>query len=168
METKDLILLLHPVIAIVVVFPLLGVVVNRAIQTRQRRLQTAAGEKSKIPTTSGSEHAQLGKWLTGSVVGIVLLAFANDVFGNIIEKKLWEQASSKVLLISITFGVAIGSFVLLYQARARLWRGVFATLSAISLIVLGSQDGVLLLRNYCCHIDDFFSSNFERDLPRSY
>jgi hypothetical protein len=37
METKDLILLLHPVIAIIVVFPLLGIVINHAIQTRQRR-----------------------------------------------------------------------------------------------------------------------------------
>jgi MFS family permease len=142
MDTKDLILLLHPVIAIVVIFPLLGIVVNRAIQTRQRRLQTAAGGKSKIPPTSGAEHAQLGKWLTGSVVGIVLLAFANDVFGNILEKKVWQQSPSKVVLISITFGVAIASFTLLYQAKTRLWRGVFATLSVISLIVLGSQDGV--------------------------
>jgi MFS family permease len=142
METKDLILLLHPVIAVIVVFPLLGIVINHAIQTRQRRLQTAAGEKSKISPTSGAEHAKLGKWLTGAVVGIVLLAFANDVLGNIIEKKVWQQSPSKVVLINITFGVTITSFILLYRARARLWRGVFAILSATALLVLGSQDGV--------------------------
>ena len=69
MEFSDAILLLHPVIAIVVVFPLIGIVVNRAFQTRQRRLQTKSGEKSKIPPVVGQEHVQLGRWLTVSVVG---------------------------------------------------------------------------------------------------
>jgi MFS family permease len=142
MEFKDIVLLLHPVIAIIVVFPLIGIVVNRALQTRQRRLQTATTGKSKVPSTVGAEHVQLGRWLTGSVVGIVLLAFANDVFGHIIDKKVWEQAPAKVVLISITFGVAIASFVLLYRVQARLWRGVFATIAGISLVVIGSQDGV--------------------------
>jgi Protein of unknown function (DUF4079) len=36
---RDTILLLHPFIAVIVVFPLIGIVVNRALQTRQRRLQ---------------------------------------------------------------------------------------------------------------------------------
>jgi MFS family permease len=142
MEFRDLVLLLHPIIAIVVVFPLIGIVVNRALQTRQRRLQTATVGKSKVPPTVGAEHVQLGRWLTGSVVGIVLLAFANDVFGYIIDKKVWEQAPFKVVLISITFGVAIASFWSLYRMEARLWRGVFATIAMISLVIIGSQDGV--------------------------
>jgi MFS family permease len=142
MEFKDVMLLLHPVIAVIFVFPLIGIVVNRALQARQRRLQTAAGEKSKIPPTSGAEHVQLGRWLTGGVVGIVLLAFVNDVFGHIITEKVWEKAPVTVLLISITFAVAIASLILLYMAQERLWRWVFAVLSGIALIVLGSQDGV--------------------------
>ena len=48
MELSDVILLLHPVIAIVVVFPLIGIVVNRAFQTRQRRLAMKSGEKSFV------------------------------------------------------------------------------------------------------------------------
>ena len=89
MEFSDVILLLHPVIAIVVVFPLIGIVVNRAFQTRQRRLQTVKGEKSKIPPVVGQEHVQIGRWLTISVVGIVLIALGNDVFGNILTKSIW-------------------------------------------------------------------------------
>ena len=50
MELSDVILLLHPVIAIIVVFPLLGVVLNRALQVRQRRL---TGSQSKIPAGVG-------------------------------------------------------------------------------------------------------------------
>ena len=82
MDTKDIILLLHPIAAVTIVFPLLGVVLNRALQVHQRRL--TAG-KHNIPATVGQEHVQLGRWLTGSVVGIVLLALANDVLGNIVQ-----------------------------------------------------------------------------------
>ena len=142
MEFSDAILLLHPVMAIVVVFPLIGIVVNRAFQTRQRRLQTKSGEKSKIPPVVGQEHVQLGRWLTVSVVGIVLVALGNDVFGNILTKNVWEKEPLKVLMIGITFLVAIGSLTLLCRATDRLWRGVFATLSGMSLVILGNQDGV--------------------------
>ena len=58
MVSKDLILLLHPIAAVIFVFPLLGIVVNRALQVRQRRLT----DKSKIPVAVGQEHVQLGRW----------------------------------------------------------------------------------------------------------
>jgi MFS family permease len=139
MELRDLILLLHPAIAVIVVFPLLGIVVNRALQVRQRRL---AGSQSKIPAGVGQEHVQLGQWLTGSVVGLVLVALANDVVGDLVQNNIWGQEPFKVILIGMMFGVAIASLTLLYWAKSRLWRGVFATLSSTSLIVLGAQDGV--------------------------
>ncbi len=139
---RDTILLLHPLIAVTVVFPLLGMVMNHALQTRQRRLQVSAGKKSTIPPSTGAEHARLGRWLTGAVVGIVLLAFANDVFGNIIDKQVWAQSPVRVILISLTFIVEIGSLALLYRAKTRLWRVVFAILTSIALIVIGSQDGI--------------------------
>ncbi|MGA7937142.1 MAG: DUF4079 domain-containing protein [Kovacikia sp.] len=139
MEFQDVILLLHPAFAVIVVFPLLGVVVNRALQVRQRRL---AGGQSKIPAGVGQEHAQLGRWLTGSVVGVVLLALANDVVGNIVENNIWSKEPFKVVLIGMMFGTMVVSLGLLYQAKSRLWRGVFATLSSTSLIVLGTQEGV--------------------------
>jgi MFS family permease len=142
MELKDVLLLLHPFVAVAVVFPLIGIVVNRALQTRQRRLQTATGGKSKIPPAVGQEHVQLGRWLTGSVVGIVLLAFAYGIFGHIIDKQLWPAESFKVMLIAIVFVVAIASLVLLDRANQRLWRGVFATLAGASLVILGCQDGI--------------------------
>jgi MFS family permease len=139
MEFKDTILLLHPIAAVIFVFPLLGVVLNRALQVRQRRL---GNENTKIPAVVGQEHVQLGRWLTGSVVGIVLLALANDVLGNIVQNGIWGKDPFKVVLIYMMFGAAIASLVLLYQAKAKLWRGVFATLSSMALIILGAQDGV--------------------------
>jgi MFS family permease len=140
---RDTILLLHPFIAVTVVFPILGMVMNRAIQTRQRRMQLSTGaKKSPIPASAGPEHAQLGRWLTGSVVGIVLLAFANDVFGHIVDKNVWAQSPFKVILISLVFVAAIASLSLLYRAKTRLWRIVFAVLTSVALVVIGSQDGV--------------------------
>jgi MFS family permease len=138
MVSKDLILLLHPIAAVIFVFPLLGIVVNRALQVRQRRLE----DKSKIPAAVGQEHVQLGRWLTGSVVGIVLLALANDVIGNLIQNDVWGKEPFKVVFIGLMFGAAIASLTLLYKAQSKLWRGVFATLSSMALIVLGAQDGV--------------------------
>jgi MFS family permease len=139
MEFRDLILLLHPVAAVIVVFPLLGIVINRALQVRQRRL---ADNKKQIPAVAGQEHVQLGRWLTGSVVGLVLLALANDVLGNIVQNGIWGKEPFKVVLIGLMFVATIASLALLYQAQSRLWRGVFATLSSLGLIVLGAQDGV--------------------------
>jgi MFS family permease len=139
---RNTILLLHPFIASIVVFPLIGIVVNHALQTRQRRLQIAAGAKSAIPPSAGSEHVRLGRWLTGSVVGIVLIAFAVDIFGHIVDKQVWEKSPFKVISIGLFFVAAIASLVFLYRAKTRLWRGVFAILTSVALIVLGSQDGV--------------------------
>ena len=73
LNTKDIVLLLHPVIAVLVVFPLIGMVVRMAWQTRQRRLEVKAANKSKIPPGVGQEHVQLGRWLTGSVVAVYFL-----------------------------------------------------------------------------------------------
>jgi Protein of unknown function (DUF4079) len=142
MEFKDMILLLHPAIAVLVVFPLIGIVVNRALQTRQRRLETKATGKSKIPPVAGQEHVQLGRWLAGSVVGIVLIALANDVLGNIINSKVWIKSPFQVTFIGLLFTATIASLYLLYQAKVRNWRGIFATLTGMGLVVLGCQDGV--------------------------
>lgn len=115
-----MILLLHPAIAVIVVFPLIGIVVNRALQVRQRRLQTATDGKSKIPPVVGQEHVKLGRTLTGSVVGIVLIAFAFDIFSNILEKQVWTKAPFQVILVALFFIAAIASLALLYKAGDRL------------------------------------------------
>lgn len=143
METNDLIALIHPVIAVAIVFPLIGMVVNFAWQTRQRRLQTAGEGKSKIPPLVGREHLNLGRWLTGAVVGVTLIALAYSIlFKSIIEKQLWQKNPSQVIFIILMFAATISSLALLYRARETHWRGIFATLTGVGLVVLGCQDGV--------------------------
>ena len=67
MQTLDWWLLLHPVLAVVLIYPLLGVVVRLGWQARQRRVHQA-----KLPATTGRDHNQLGQWLAAAVVVLVL------------------------------------------------------------------------------------------------
>lgn len=142
MSVRDWILLLHPVIAVMVVFPLLGIVMNRALQTRQRRLQTRQGEKSKIPPAVGQEHVQHGRWLTGVIVGVTLLALSDDIFSTVVDQQLLSKNPAQVGWIVLLLGVAIAALVLLYRAKQRRWRAIFATLTGAAIIMLGCQDGV--------------------------
>ncbi len=147
MEIVDLFGLLHPAIAVIFIFPLIGIVVNYAWQTRQRRLQTLAGGKSKIPPVVGKEHKQLGEWLTGAIVGLVLLGLAYPIGKNILRQQLWNKATFQVVFIVLMFVLTITALVLLYQAKQRLWRAIFATLTGAGLIIIGCQDGVFRRTN---------------------
>ncbi|ALF54296.1 hypothetical protein ACX27_17915 [Nostoc piscinale CENA21] len=142
METADFLGLVHPAIAVIFVFPLIGNVANFAWQTRQRRLQNSTEGKSKIPPVVGKEHKQLGDWLTSAVVGLTLVGLAYPIGKNIIKKQLWNTANFQVIFIILMFVATIASLVLLYQAKNKSWRAIFATLTGIGLVVLGCQDGV--------------------------
>ncbi len=154
MSSSDFATLLHPAIAVVFVFPLIGMVVNFAWQTRQRRLQTQGDGKSKIPPVVGREHVQLGRWLSSAVVGIALLGLAYPIAGKIIENKVWEQNSFQVFFIILMFIFTITSLVILHRARQKHWRGIFATLTGMGVVVLGFQDGVFR------RDDEWFISHF--------
>ncbi len=142
MEISDFIALIHPAIAVFFVFPLMGIVVNFAWSTRQRRLQTIAGVKSKIPPVSGAEHRRLGNWLTAAVVGIALLGLLYPIGKNIVKKQLWNQAPIQVVFILFMFVLTLASLICLYRASTKLWRGIFASLTGAGIIILGCQEGV--------------------------
>lgn len=153
MTLNDVILLLHPVFAVVVVFPLIGMVLNRSILTRRRRLQTSPG-KSKIPPQVGPEHVQMGRWLTGSVVSLALLGLAAPIGRKILETQLWTTNPFQVIFIVGMFLATIGSLILLYRAKPWYWRATFAGLTSLGVIILGLQDGVFR------RDDEWFVSHF--------
>jgi hypothetical protein len=154
LDVEDLLRLLHPAIAVVVVFPIIGMVLRMAWQTRQRRFQIAAGEKSKIPPGVGQEHLKLGLWLAGAVVGIELLGITRPLFNKVILDQLWSKEPTKFTLILLMYGVCITSLILLYKAQQKLWRGIFATLTGAALVVLSFQDGIFRRDN------EWFISHF--------
>ncbi len=145
MEFKDFLALLHPIVAVAIVFPMLGVVLNMAWQTMQRRQQIASGDKSKIPPVVGAEHVKAGRILSGSVVGVTLLGLGYAIFEHILSEQVWSKNSFQVIFIVLMFVATIASLVMLYRSTPALWRGIFATLTGAGLVILGTQDGVYRL-----------------------
>jgi len=109
LNSKDVILLLHPAIAVTVVFPLIGIVVRAAWLTRQRRLDIQAANKSRIPPVVGQEHLQLGRWLTGAVVGIFLLGITRSIFDKILTDQVFAKNPFKVIVIVLLYIATIAS-----------------------------------------------------------
>jgi hypothetical protein len=151
LNSEDVMALIHPAIAVAVVFPLIGIVANFAWQTRQRRLETAKGGKSKIPPVVGREHVQIGRWLTSGVVGVTLIGLAYAISygsGGLIEQQTKGNLNTfQLIFIILMFIATIISLILLFRSRTKLWRGIFATLTGMGLVVLGCQNGVYRLTN---------------------
>jgi hypothetical protein len=139
---EDILRLIHPTLAVTVVFPIIGITVFMAVQTRQRRLQADAVGKSKISPLVGPEHVKVGRLLAVAVVAIELLGITRPMFKKISEVQLWSSDPTKFFLILLMYGVTIGSLICLIRARQPIWRGVFATLSGAALVVLSLQDGI--------------------------
>jgi Protein of unknown function (DUF4079) len=142
MGAKDIAGLIHPAIAIMFVFPLIGIVVNYALQTRLRRLKAADGSKNKIPPTVGTDHLKFGQWLSNSVVGLVLIGVAHPIFSKMIPDQTWTKDPTRFAFVVLLFPLTIASLAILNRARPKLWRGVFATLTGMGLILLGCQPEV--------------------------
>jgi hypothetical protein len=144
LEIADTLTLLHPALAIIVVYPLLGMVLRFALQTRQRRLDTQAGGKSKVPPIVGAEHVKTGRWLATSVIGISLVGMGRPILAKMVKAQIWLQPGGSFRLV---FAIAMlivtaGSVTLLLRARPKLWRVVFAVLTSLGLIILGCQPEV--------------------------
>ncbi|MBE9031016.1 DUF4079 domain-containing protein [filamentous cyanobacterium LEGE 11480] len=154
MTFADWLRLVHPILAVVVVYPLIGIVVRYAWQTRQRRLEAKAKIKSKIPPTAGAEHVNIGRWLTGSVTGLSLLGLAHPIFKTIVKKQVWAANPGQVIFIVLMFAATIASLVFLYRAKTKGWRVTFTTLTSAGLIILGLQDGVFR------RTDEWFFSHY--------
>ncbi|MFM1841692.1 MAG: hypothetical protein RLZZ490_425 [Cyanobacteriota bacterium] len=142
MNASDWFGLLHPFLAVVWVYPLLGIVTLRAWQTRQRRLEIATQKKSKIAPAVGPEHVQIGKILSASVVGASLLGISYAIFSKAIANQSLGAEPFLYLFIGLLLIATVTSLVLLYRAKPPLWRGIFATLTGLGVVILGCQEGV--------------------------
>jgi hypothetical protein len=145
MPIKQFLLVVHPMLTVAFVFPLVGITVMMAWQTRQRRLQVADGGKSKIPAIAGPEHVKIGRFLAASVVGTALLALAYAISAKWLQPNYLADhnlTTFNVVFLVAVFIATIACLVFLYMAREKLWRGVFATLTGMGLVLIGCQEGV--------------------------
>ncbi len=142
LDTPDILRLLHPCLAVTFVMPLIGVAVYLAAQTRQRRLAMVNQTKTTISPVVGKEHVRVGQWLSGSVVGLVLLGLAHPIFKTIARENAWADDPFRVIFVVAIYALTLAALVFLYRSRTPLWRGVMASLTGAGLWLLGMQPGV--------------------------
>ncbi|WP_107669477.1 DUF4079 domain-containing protein [Cyanothece sp. BG0011] len=147
MKPVDFLLIIHPALAIIFVFPLIGIVSYYSWQTRQRRLTILGNNKSKIPPIVGSEHVKIGRWLSSIVVTVTLFGLAYPIGENIIKNQMWSSNFLQFIFLILMFVLTAVSLYLLHVARQKHWRGIFATLTGMGIVVLGCQDGVFRRTN---------------------
>ncbi len=140
MQTVDWIWLLHPIFAVVLIYPLLGVVLNLSLQTRSRRLK----RQNESPANVGSLHSNLGRWLSAGVVAIVLLALVVMIST---EHPLMEFEGGLIragLLLLVLIGSCI-ALLTTWRDKRPAYRASFSLLCWAGVIVLGMQPEVFRL-----------------------
>jgi len=136
MQGLDWLTILHPALAVVLIYPLIGMVVRLGIQARHRRL----GDR-KLPATLGSEHTDLGRWLAAGVVIIVLIALVSAIVTHQPLSELRGGLPRGLQLLLVLLGTSI-SMVALWHATAKAMRLLFALLTWLGVISLGAQSEV--------------------------
>lgn len=136
MTPIDWLWILHPLLMVVLAYPLLGTVLYLARRTRLRRLGN-----SRLPVSSGAEHTDLGQALTAAVLAITLLALVVVIGTKAPLAQFTGGGSRLALLALVTAGTAL-ALVALLRVRAAGLRAVFALLSWTGLLALGSQPEV--------------------------
>lgn len=136
MQTVGWLWLIHPALAVMVVYPLLGMVLRLARQTRDRRVL-----HSKLSPTVGRDHADLGQWLTAAVVGVVLIA-ETVVIATSKPLVAFEGGTGRLVQLLLVLVGSVIAFAALWRVRKPLYRTSFALLTWFGMIGLGLQPEV--------------------------
>ncbi|MFN5194470.1 MAG: DUF4079 domain-containing protein [Cyanobacteriota bacterium] len=147
MQTVDWLMILHPALAVLVIFPLVGQVLRLGLQTRQRRLEGA-----KLPPTVGRDHAELGRWLSTAAVLVALVALT-VVIGAKAAVGLAGGAGRGLQLLLVLIGTLV-ALAALWQVRAAPLRLAFSLITWAGVLALGAQPEVWRLS------DNPFSAGF--------
>ena len=148
MTALDWLWILHPALAVVVVYPLLGVVMRLAWQTRQRRVA-----KQKHPPTVGRDHSDAGRWLAAAVVLLVLIALTVSIASRAPLADFPGGFRRAAQLLIVLLGTS-ASLIALWRCQAAVFRFSFGLLTFIGVLTLGAQTEVWRVS------DDLFSSGF--------
>ena len=136
MTTTDWLWILHPALAVVLIYPLIGMVVRLAWQTRQRRVA-----KVKHPPVVGSNHSDLGRWLAVGVVLLVLISLTVAIATKAPPADFSGGAGRAIQLSIVLLGTG-GSLVALWRSKAAALRLSFSLITWIGVLTLGAQPEV--------------------------
>jgi hypothetical protein len=126
LAAEDWLLLLHPVLMILFVYPVVGATIRLGILVRERRL-----DLNPIPATVPVEHVDHGRWVTTGTVVAVLLALAANLSHS-------DVTAHYTLLLTAT-GIALGGCLALWRLRPAPARATAALLSWGALTLLVAQ-----------------------------
>ena len=139
METIDWLWILHPTLAVVLIYPLIGVVVRLGVQTKARRVDGA-----KLSPTTGREHTDLGRWLSAGVVAIALVALTVVIATDAPVNQFQGGAARASQLLLVLVGTVM-ALITLWRATEKATRLAFALITWLGVISLGAQPEVFRL-----------------------
>ena len=137
MTAVDWLWILHPFMAVVLIYPLIGMVLRLGVQTRARRQKT----NPKLPPSVGRSHSDLGHWLAGGVVVIVLIALTVSIGTKAPLADFNGGAARAAQLLLVLLGSAL-SLVALWRSKAPGLRLAFALITWMGVLSLGAQPEV--------------------------
>ncbi len=136
MATVDWLWILHPFLAVVLVYPLIGAVLRLGVQTRARRLQ-----KQKLPVTVGRDHSDLGRWLAAAVVVLVLIALT-VVIATKAPLAQFEGGLARAIQLLLVLCGTIASLLALWSCKRPGLRLAFSLITWAGVLGLGAQPEV--------------------------
>ncbi len=136
MTITDWLWILHPALAVVLIYPLIGMVVRLAWQTRQRRVAQV-----KHPPMVGRDHSDLGRWLAAGVVLLVLIALTVAIATKAPPADFSGGVGRAIQLSIVLLGTG-ASMVALLRSKAAALRLSFSLITWIGVLTLGAQPEV--------------------------
>jgi hypothetical protein len=142
LASLDWLVLLHPLFAILFIYPVAGTVVRLGLLARERR----TGHNLQLPPTVSTEHWQHGRWLTGAVLLAALVGSGVDLYvihEHPPELPAWE-------LLSIALG-SLAALAGLWLVRSTQQRLTWALLCWAGLLAVAAQHGHLAAAPWRSH-----------------
>lgn len=141
MKPVDYWLLLHPFLAITILFPLLGAVVRLALQVRRRRLNPT--DTAGHAGSPGAAHYRLGRWLASSVTLLALLGIGFAITSKAVEKGLLAFGGvGRVALLALIATSTLVALAWCLRATVRWQRWAAAAVAVGGILFLGQQPEV--------------------------
>lgn len=132
LTTLDWLALLHPVLAVLFIYPVAGTVIRLGILSREHRTRT----NPLLPATVRTEHWEHGRWLTSAVVVAVLIALGYTFIAKGVA------SASQGLMLGLAWLGSLVALLALWRVRHPALRAGFALLTWAGLLALGSQPQV--------------------------
>lgn len=137
----DWLALLHPVLAILFLYPVVGATIRLAILVRERRLDI-----NPIAATVPVEHADHGRWVGSGMVVLVLLALLWSVLASPLQPAAAAGGVAggvaRLLPLLPMAGLALAGCLALWRLRSAPLRVAAALLCWLALLWLGGRPEV--------------------------